>query len=147
LGRLGEGLEEDFAGAGDGFGVAAVGREVDRDAVHADRLQVRHLLTDLVAIYDAGMREPIPLPLKTGHTWASANPRSARFKAEGPWSKDRFGVENEDEAHVRVWGRAAPLSLLLEQRPQPGEDYADQKTRLGALACRLWTPILEKGRS
>jgi exodeoxyribonuclease V gamma subunit len=105
------------------------------------------LLADLVAIYDAGMREPIPLPLKTGHAWASASPRSARYKAEGPWCKDRFGVENEDEAHVRVWGRDAPLSRLLEQRPRPGEDYPDQVTRLGALACRLWVPILERGRS
>ncbi|MET0999101.1 MAG: exodeoxyribonuclease V subunit gamma [Marmoricola sp.] len=105
------------------------------------------LLSDLVAIYDAGMREPIPLPLKTGYAWAQSNPRSARYKAEGPWSKDRFGVENEDEAHVRVWGRDAPLSLLLEQRPRPGEDHPDQNTRLGALACRLWTPILERGRS
>ena len=38
-------------------------------------------LKDLVAIYDAGMREPIPLPLKTGEAWArsAANPRNARF--------------------------------------------------------------------
>ncbi len=105
------------------------------------------LLSDLVAIYDAGMRRPIPLPLRTGHAWAQANPRSARQRAEGPWSKDRFGVENQDEAHVRVWGRDAPLSLLLEQRPEPGEDHPDQSTRLGALACRLWAPILERGRS
>ena len=92
------------------------------------------------------MREPIPLPLKTGHTWASSNPRSARFKAEKPWEKDRFGVENEDEAHIRVWGRDVPLATLLEQRPLPGEDWPDQSTRLGALASRLWTPILERAR-
>jgi exodeoxyribonuclease V gamma subunit len=105
------------------------------------------LLRGLVAIYDAGMREPLPLPLKTGHAWATSHPRSARSRAELAWSKDRFGVENEDEAHVRVWGREAPLALLLEQRPRPGEDHPDQSTRLGALACRLWQPILERGRS
>ena len=105
-------------------------------------------LKDLVAIYDAGMREPIPLPLKTGEAWArsAANPRNARFRAEKPWSKDRFGVENEDEAHVRVWGRDAPLSVLLDQKPQPGEDYPGQSTRLGALASRLWVPVLERSR-
>ncbi len=104
------------------------------------------LLADLVAIYDAGMREPIPLPLKTGHVWAASNPRAARFKAEKPWSKDRFGVENQDEAHVRVWGRDVSLATLLEQPPRPEEDWPDQKTRLGALACRLWSPILERSR-
>ena len=30
------------------------------------------LLTDLVAIYDAGRREPIPLPIKTSYAWAVA---------------------------------------------------------------------------
>ncbi|MCW2826591.1 MAG: exodeoxyribonuclease gamma subunit [Marmoricola sp.] len=105
------------------------------------------LLRGLVAIYDAGMREPLPLPLKTGHAWATSHPRSARSRAELAWSKDRFGVENQDEAHVRVWGREAPLALLLAQRPRPGEDHPDQSTRLGALACRLWQPILERGRS
>ncbi|MET0839435.1 MAG: exodeoxyribonuclease V subunit gamma [Marmoricola sp.] len=105
-------------------------------------------LQDLVAIYDAGMREPIPLPLKTGEAWArsAGNPRNARFRAEKPWSKDRFGVENEDEAHVRVWGRDAPLSVLLQQQPRPGEDYPGQTTRLGSLASRLWVPILERSR-
>ena len=106
------------------------------------------LLADLVAIYDAGMREPIPLPLKTGEAWAlaRANPRSARSKAEKPWSKDRFGTENQDEAHVRVWGPDTPLSVLLEQKPLPGEGWPEQTTRLGSLACRLWVPILERAR-
>ena len=31
------------------------------------------LLTDLVAIYDAGRREPIPLPIKTSYAWAVAD--------------------------------------------------------------------------
>ncbi len=63
------------------------------------------LLRDLVALYDAGMRAPLPLPLKTGHTWAQF--RSARSGprtfAEKDWSKGWF-PENADEAHVRVWG-------------------------------------------
>ena len=92
------------------------------------------------------MREPLPLPLKTGHAWAAATPRSARHEAEQCWSRGRFGNENEDDAHVRVWGPDAPLSRLLEQRALPGEEYADQDTRLGALACRLWRPLLERGR-
>ncbi len=121
------------------------GRPTDRTAF-ASVDDAGALLRDLVAIYDAGMREPLPLPLKTGHAWASANPRNARNKAEGCWSRARFGNENEDDAHVRVWGPAAPLATLLAQRPLPGEEVADQDTRLGALACRLWKPILERSR-
>ncbi len=106
------------------------------------------LLRDLVAIYDAGMREPVPLSLKTSEAWAkyAANPRNARFQAEKCWSKGRFGNENEDEAHVRVWGPDAPLAVLLEQEPRPGEEWPGQTTRLGSLACRLWTPIMERAR-
>jgi exodeoxyribonuclease V gamma subunit len=102
-------------------------------------------LRELVAIYDAGLAEPLPLPLRTGHAWA-ANPRAARPKAEAEWSRARFGPECEDEAHVRVWGPDAPLSRLLEQRPLPGEEREGQHTRLGALATTLWRPVLERVR-
>ena len=78
-----------------------------------------------------------------GRPATRATPASGPKK---PWSKDRFGVENEDEAHVRVWGRDAPLSVLLQQQPRPGEDYPGQTTRLGSLASRLWVPILERSR-
>jgi exodeoxyribonuclease V gamma subunit len=121
------------------------GRATDRTAF-ASVDGAGDLLRDLVAIYDAGMREPLPLPLKTGHAWATANPRNARPKAENCWSRGKFGNENEDDAHVRVWGPDAPLARLLEQRPLPGEEVAGQDTRLGALACRLWKPILERSR-
>ena len=102
-------------------------------------------LRELVAVYDAGLAEPLPLPLRTGHAWA-ANPRAARPKAEAEWSRARFGPECEDEAHVRVWGPDAPLSRLLEQRPLPGEEREGQTTRLGALATTVWRPVLERVR-
>ncbi|WP_027861026.1 exodeoxyribonuclease V subunit gamma [Marmoricola sp. URHB0036] len=127
------------------IGRGEFGRATDRSAF-ASVADAGDLLRDLVAIYDAGMREPLPLPLKTAHAWASANPRNARHKAESCWSRGRFGNENEDEAHVRVWGPDAPLSTLLKQRPLPGEAVADQDTRLGALAVRLWAPVLERRR-
>jgi exodeoxyribonuclease V gamma subunit len=127
------------------IGRGEFGRATDRSAF-ASVAEAGDLLRDLVAIYDAGMREPLPLPLKTGYAWATANPRNARAKAESCWSRARFGNENEDDAHVRVWGPEAPLARLLEQRPLPGEEFADQDTRLGALACRLWKPIVERRR-
>ena len=121
------------------------GRASDRTAF-ASVEDAGDLLRDLVAIYDTGMREPLPLPLKTGHAWVRANPRAARAKADACWSRGRFGNENEDDAHVRVWGPDAPITRLLEARPRPGEEYAGQDTRLGALASRLWTPLLGRAR-
>ena len=97
------------------------------------------LLADLVAIYDAGRREP----LKTSFAYASArqtgdNPVAA---AEGKWLSRRYDGENADAAQARVWGDKAPLSALLEPA-RPGEEREGETTRLGAYAVRLWEPML-----
>lgn len=104
------------------------------------------LLRDLVAIFDAGRREPIPLPLKTSYAFAEA-----RFSGDDPisaagnrWRSNRFPGDNAAPAHVRVWGAAAPLQMLLEP-PRPGEEHAGEDTRLGAYAARLWLPMLRAG--
>lgn len=91
------------------------------------------LLADLVAIYDAGRREPLPLPIKTSYAWAAARhagddpEREAGFR----WRSGRFPGENEDPAHVRAWGRGAPLSRLVG---------------LGEYSERLWLPVLQAER-
>jgi exodeoxyribonuclease V gamma subunit len=111
---------------------------------HADDAVDR--LRDLVRLFDAGMREPLPLPLKTGHAWAEqrrrgANDRACRDAARKQWS-ERF-PENEDAHHVRVWGPDAPLDrLLTEARPDVAVE--GETTRLGALAVTLWRPVLER---
>ncbi len=107
------------------------------------------LLRELVTTYDAGMRAPLPLPLKTGHAWAGRrrpgnnNEYAARKDAEFKWLSNRFPGENADAAHVAVWGPDAPLEVLLGD-PFPGEDYPGETTRLGALAMRLWRPMIER---
>jgi exodeoxyribonuclease V gamma subunit len=105
------------------------------------------LLAELVALYDAGMCEPLPLPLKTGHAWASYRkyPQQARSKANQAWRTTRYGPENAEPAQVRVWGQGAALDVLLGEVPE-GEQYAGESTRLGALASRLWVPILARQR-
>ncbi len=107
------------------------------------------LLRDLVAMYDAGQREPLPLPLKTGHAWAArrrpGNDMAVRKDAEFKWLSSRFPGENDDAAHVAVWGAGAPLEVLLGE-PRPGEEHAGETTRLGALAMRLWRPMLERAK-
>lgn len=106
------------------------------------------LLADLVAIYDAGRREPLPLPLKSSFAWASArlmgdDPRDA---ARRRWKSARFPAEDAEPAHVRVWGANAPFETLLGPVP-PGEEVEGEDTRFGALAVRLWQPLLRSERA
>jgi exodeoxyribonuclease V gamma subunit len=101
------------------------------------------LLTDLVAIYDAGRREPLPLPLKTSYAWHQARRtnQDPDVAAQRPWRPDHYDGENADPAHVRVWGPNTPLSVLLEPTG-PGEHVPGEPTRLGAYAARVWGPAL-----
>jgi exodeoxyribonuclease V gamma subunit len=105
------------------------------------------VLKDLIAIYDAGRREPIPLPIKTSHAWAAARhsgddpEREALFK----WRSGKYPGEDQQPAHVRVWGRHAPLSAL-RQPIRPDETYPGETCRLGAYSARLWLPMLRSER-
>jgi exodeoxyribonuclease V gamma subunit len=89
------------------------------------------LLTDLVAMYDAGRREPLPLPVKTSFAWAEArhshsDPEQAAMYR---WRSNRYPGEDQEPAHERVWGKGAWLSDLVDKGL---DDYA----------CRLWLPML-----
>lgn len=97
------------------------------------------VLRDLVAIYDAGRREPIPLPIRTSHAWAVAR-RSRQDPRTEAWSKWRY--ERDDPAIERVWGREPELDKLLTP-VRPGEQADGETTRLGAYAVRLWAPLLD----
>ncbi|MCY7396820.1 MAG: exodeoxyribonuclease V subunit gamma [Nocardioides sp.] len=106
------------------------------------------LLEDLVAIYDAGRREPLPLPVRTSFAWASArslgdDPVKA---AKDTWHPGRFDGEDTAPAHVRVWGDHAPIDRLLGPVPV-GEEADGEATRLGALSARLWLPMLRCERA
>ncbi|MBB2989786.1 exodeoxyribonuclease V gamma subunit [Mycolicibacterium iranicum] len=106
------------------------------------------VLRDLVAMYDAGRREPIPLPLKTSYAWAEARhsrgwpERDARYK----WNTGKFPGENEQPAHELVWGRRSPVEALMTP-VRAGEECDDEKTRLGAYSARLWLPMLQAERT
>ena len=99
-------------------------------------------LRELVALYDAGRREPLPLPLKASYAWANArrNERDPRDAADKEWSSDYGAKEHAEPAHVRVWGEFAPVDVLLGP-PRAGEEFDGEDTRLGALAMRLWQPL------
>lgn len=90
------------------------------------------ILRDLVALYDAGRRQPIPLPLKTSYAWAEAGHHRGdpRREAGFKWKSGRYPGEDQEPANVRVWGFGAPLDTLLAAGL---DDYA----------TRLWLPMLQ----
>jgi exodeoxyribonuclease V gamma subunit len=89
------------------------------------------LLADLVAMYDEGRREPLPLPVKTSYAWAEAThshgdpEREAGFR----WRTGNYPGEDQAPAHERAFGKGAWLSDLVA-------------AGLDAYACRLWLPML-----
>jgi len=120
------------------------GEGARRETLRAPIDPAAELLADLVAIYDAGRREPIPLPLKTSHAWAQARLGGGEPERQAGWkwkSNDNFPGEDKQPAHARVWGSGAPLARLLEP-VRPGEEHPGENTRLGAYAARLWLPLL-----
>ncbi len=116
-----------------------------REMVGCPQTPAADLLRDLVAIYDAGRREPIPLPLKTSYAWAQARYSGGdpAYQAGFKWkSNNNFPGEDKHPPHARVWKSGAPLSVLLDP-PRPGEEHPGENTRLGAYAARLWLPMLQ----
>jgi exodeoxyribonuclease V gamma subunit len=101
------------------------------------------ILRELVAIYDAGRREPIPLPIKTSYAWAAARHCGDDPEREAQY---RWKWEYEEPAHVRAWGKDARLADLM-QPLRPGEECEDEDNRLGAYAARLWLPMLRAERA
>jgi exodeoxyribonuclease V gamma subunit len=98
------------------------------------------VLRDLVALYDEGMREA--LPIATGATYAYADRRrsgstveEALEAAEKEWGA-RFG-DGTDRHLAYVHGDPPQLGRLLAD-----PDTGPERTRFGVLARRLWAPLL-----
>jgi exodeoxyribonuclease V gamma subunit len=106
------------------------------------------VLRDLVRLFDAGRCETLPLPLRTSYAWVEARDtggdplREARYRWK---SNDHYPGEDADLAHQHIWGPKALLEAILGT-PRPGEEVAGENTRLGALAARLWRPLIAAER-
>ena len=100
------------------------------------------VLSDLVAVYDAGRIEPLPLPIKTSYAWAQARRTAddAEQRARWAWYTDKFPGECEDPAVRRAWGDNG--WSVLQAEPRPGEQTPGETTRLGGYAARVWGPLL-----
>jgi exodeoxyribonuclease V gamma subunit len=115
--------------------------------------EAQQWLRDLVALYDAGQREPLPLPVKTSLAWAEELRRvragsdgDPDVKGRSQWETPRFndsGFPNEDADtwHVSAFGEHADYSLLAS----PCRSGEDGPHRLGHFAWRLWGPLIDGG--
>jgi exodeoxyribonuclease V gamma subunit len=109
-----------------------------------DPAGVLRMLADLHA---TGLREPLPLPLGASLAYADVrfmgdDEQHALDKAANAWEP----YEGEDRDHRTVWGSQVQFADVLTQRAtdadQPVAAPDREPTRFGALACRLWFPLL-----
>ncbi len=115
---------------------------------HAERW-----LRDLVALYDAGQCEPLPVPVKTSLAWAEEIRRvragsegDPDAKARAQWETPRFNdsgfpQEDADPWHVRAFGEHADYTLIAG----PTRDGEQGPHRLAHYAWRVWSPLLDPG--
>lgn len=101
---------------------------------------------ELVALHDRGLTEPLPLAVKTSAAYAAGRlggvgVEQALDGASRDWRSD-YGGERDDRHHRYVWGDDAPLADLLTAAPYDDECVEGETSRFGALACRLWAPLL-----
>ena len=121
-------------------------RRTARLAARAARPRgARTVLRDLVALRDAGLREPLPLPLKTSLRYA----RARRARADVPDALEKAGYELADassaasedgDAATPDLGRGRTAAARVSAAPAPGEEFAGETSRFGALALRVWSP-------
>ncbi|WP_426243052.1 exodeoxyribonuclease V subunit gamma [Nocardioides sp. LHG3406-4] len=120
--------------------------------------EARAWLRELVDVYERGLREPLPLPVKTSlayaadHVYASAG-RDADpdGRAEREWTTPRFDdtgfpKEDADAWHVRAFGEHAPYSMLTTPL-RADETPVGPAHRLGHYAWRVWGPLLSDRES
>ena len=105
------------------WGAVCVGRFPGRRPGTAERLLVaphddggqaaREILEDLLAIYDAGRREPLPLPIKTSYAWAKARMDAHSSRPPDP-AKDaayQWKYEKEGAAVEAGLGKGRRIGL------------------------------------
>ncbi|MET8875915.1 exodeoxyribonuclease V subunit gamma [Nocardia sp. NPDC004604] len=107
------------------------------------------ILRELVRLRDAGLTEPLPIAPSATAVYAErrfrgSNAEEAIAAAErefngGPNGPGPFG--DHTDRHLRyIWGRAPRLEHLMASPAPAGEP--GETTRFGALARRMWAPLL-----
>ncbi|WP_079576009.1 exodeoxyribonuclease V subunit gamma [Krasilnikoviella flava] len=147
--------------AGERWHAGTVGRAPGRGAKAAwsliqapEAADAARLLDDLVALRAEAVRAPLPLPPDAAHAYAvsrgggTGDPGQATSEARYTWTG---GFEKTDPYHLMVWGDGASFDVVAGT---PDDDdrrrFPDEPSRLGALARRVWDPLLaheQKGTS
>ncbi len=103
----------------------------------------------LAELFLRGMREPLPLYLRTSAAWATAaaEGRTRPAAASGAWASDyNFDKEDKEAEHVLVLGGGLPFRSLLDRAGAPLSDEVpwapSEATRFGVYAHRLWDGLL-----
>jgi exodeoxyribonuclease V gamma subunit len=116
----------------------------------ATRLATAELhLRVLVDLFLRGMREPLPLYLKTSAAWAEsvAARRDPQAAASSAWTSGyKFPKEDRETEHTLVLGGAVAFDEVLRLAGSPRADEAawepSETTRVGVYARRLWDGLL-----
>ncbi len=130
---------------------ATRGRKVD--AVRLGPVPVEDAwaaLTDLIELYDRGMREPAPVSCAAGAAYAAAalHDRPVLKAVENEWkSAYTFDKEDREPEHLLAFGGELTVEDLLTGVPRedekgPGWDE-HQHSRFGRWAVRIWKPLLD----
>ena len=84
-----------------------------------------------------------PGPTRAPDRAATTSRPTPRRRASGRLrQRRRFPGEDADPAHVAGLGTRAPLDVLLDARPRPGEERAGETPGSAPCALRLWAPML-----
>lgn len=110
------------------------------------------VLRTLVALRDAGLAEPLPIATATTAAYAEARyrrlpPEEAVVAADrtfGGGDRNRDFAEHTDRTLRYVWGATPDLRDLTRAGAPAGEPV--ETTRFGAIARRLWVPLLRAER-
>lgn len=94
--------------------------------------EARTHLRRLVELYQAGMQEPLLLPMATAKDWvANIGKKNQREWVARTWSGGHFGGDSSEPEYTLIWGPGLPFIELLAQNP----DF-DQQARM------VWQPLL-----
>lgn len=102
------------------------------------------ILRTLVAMRDAGLSEPLPITPTATAAYAQSRMLGNRREDAEYAAQQEFDGDYGDntDRHLRyVWGERVTLATLLAT-PAPQGAGAGEPTRFGALARRLWEPLL-----
>jgi exodeoxyribonuclease V gamma subunit len=116
------------------------------DAAARQRTAARYL-GELLDLYRRGMREPVPIYCRTTAAWARGSATKREGLAAKQWTSEwNYPKEDADPEHKQVLGGVVPFARLLEESPRPDENGdgwdADEETRFGRYARRLWSGLL-----